>query len=77
MQVPIVPRGEDFNSVVVSQFLEIVRKNINQPPYNSQATDPTTAGVPAGTWSVWKNTTSGLVKVWVNDNGVMKSVTLV
>lgn len=71
-----VPTGADFNDPVWQQFFEIIRKQINSPVFYSQTTDPGTAGVPSGTWSVWKNTTSGVTKLWLNDGGVMKSVTI-
>lgn len=41
---------------------------------NSSASDPTTATITASNWAIYKNTTSGLVKLWVNDAGTMKSV---
>lgn len=42
----------------------------------SQATDPTTGDIPTSNWAIYKNTTSGLVKLWVNDAGTMRSVTI-
>lgn len=74
--VPPVPFNEEFDSNPWKQFFEILRKQSNQPVFYAQTTDPGAAGVPSGTWSVWKNTTSGVVKLWVNDGGVMKSVTI-
>lgn len=74
--VPPVPQGVEWGEDVVVQFLEAMRNQVNQPRFYSQTTDPGTVGVPNGTWSMWKNTTSGLVKLWVNDGGVMKSVLL-
>jgi hypothetical protein len=74
--VPPVPYGSEFETEVWKQFFEVVRRQVNQPVFYASTTDPGTAGVPDGTWAVWKNTTSGLVKVWANDGGVMKSVTL-
>lgn len=74
--VPPVPFNSEFEADVWKQFFEVIRKQINQPNFNAQTTDPGTSGVPSGTWSVWKNTTSGVVKLWVNDGGVMKSVTI-
>lgn len=74
--IPPPPFGSEFGSLSWIQFFELLRKQINQPPFYAATTDPGTAGVPSGTWAVWKNTTSGLVKVWANDGGVMKSVTL-
>ncbi len=74
--VPPVPLGSELDSPEMQQFLELLRKNANSPAFYSQVTDPGVAGVPNGTWSVWKNTGSGVVKLWVNDGGVMKSVTI-
>lgn len=74
--VPPVPIGAEWDEDVVNQFLEIIRNQVNNPKFFSQTTDPGTAGVPSGTWAVWKNTTSGVVKLWTNDGGVMKSVTI-
>lgn len=42
----------------------------------SQSADPSTGDVTSGTWAVYKNTTSGEVRLWANDGGVMKSVLL-
>jgi hypothetical protein len=42
----------------------------------SQAADPTTANIAAGQWALYKNTTSGQLRLWANDGGVMKSVLL-
>lgn len=42
----------------------------------SMAVDPTATELPAGKVRVWKNTASGAVKLWVNDGGTLKSVTL-
>ena len=42
----------------------------------SKATDPTGSDIPSGFAAVYKNTTSGVVKLWVNDGGTFKSVTL-
>ena len=43
---------------------------------NSAAADPTTTNITAGNWALYKNTTSGLLKLWANDGGTMKSVLL-
>lgn len=74
--VPPVPGGSEFDDTVVQQWMEAVRKQINQPAYNAQTTDPGVAGVPSGTWGIWLNTTTGTLKLWANQAGVMKSVTL-
>lgn len=42
----------------------------------SMAGDPTAAELAAGKVRVWKNTTSGAVKLWANDGGVLKSIEL-
>jgi len=43
----------------------------------SKAGDPTITDITASNWALYKNTSSGAVKLWVNDAGVMKSTTLV
>jgi hypothetical protein len=43
----------------------------------TKAGDPTTTDIAAGTWAIYKNTTSGAVKLWTNDGGTMKSVALI
>ena len=43
---------------------------------NSSASDPTTSNITAGNWALYKNTTSGLLKLWANDGGTLKSVLL-
>lgn len=40
---------------------------------SSGSADPTTTDIPAGMSAVWKNTTSGDIKLWVNDGGSMKA----
>jgi hypothetical protein len=42
----------------------------------SKAGDPTTSDVPSSKFAVYKNTSTGLVKLWANDGGTMKSVLL-
>lgn len=33
------------------------------------ATDPTAADIPNDGWALYKNTTTGVISIWVNDNG--------
>lgn len=42
----------------------------------SQAADPTTVQLPSTRWNMYKNTTTGLVKIWANDGGTLKSILL-
>jgi hypothetical protein len=39
--------------------------------------DPVLADISAGTAKLWKNTTSGQVRLWTNDGGTLKSVQLI
>ena len=43
--------------------------------YTSSA-DPTSTDITSGCFSVWKNSGTGTIKLWVNDGGTMKSVAL-
>lgn len=74
--VPPPPREGDNDEVAWQQFFTLLRQYINSPIFYAAIADPGTTGVPNGTWAVWKNTTSGIVKLWVNDGGVMKSITI-
>ena len=38
--------------------------------------DPTTANIPTGTSVMWKNTTTGTLRLYANDNGTLKYLTL-
>jgi hypothetical protein len=38
--------------------------------------NPTTADIAPGDGSLWKNTTSGQLRLWANDGGTLKSVLL-
>lgn len=42
----------------------------------SKAGFPTTSDIAAGQWAVYKDTSGGTVRLWTNDGGTMKSVTL-
>jgi hypothetical protein len=37
---------------------------------------PTVSDLPNGTWMVYKDTAGGTLKIYANDNGTIKSVTL-
>ena len=74
--VPPPPQGGDNEDVAWQQFYSMLRKQANEPTFYAQSTDPGTAGVKSGTWSVWLNTTSNVLKLWANFNGTMRSVTL-
>lgn len=42
----------------------------------NKAGAPVAADIAAGTWAVYKNTSSGEVRLWANDGGTLKSVLL-
>lgn len=44
--------------------------------FSTYTSDPTTSDIPAGRARLWKNSTTGTVKLSVNDGGTIKSVTL-
>lgn len=44
--------------------------------YASGAADPTTTTLTNGNWQVYRNTTSGQVRLWANNNGTLVSVAL-
>jgi hypothetical protein len=42
----------------------------------TKAGTPTTSDIPDGYWMIYKDTSGGSIRLWVNDGGTMKSVTL-
>lgn len=46
-------------------------------PAKGFAGAPNTTQIPAGTWTMWFNTSDGSTKLWANNGGSLKSVTLV
>jgi hypothetical protein len=51
-------------------------QHIGQLQLFSGAADPTTTDIDAGYSKLWLNTSTGTVKLWVNNAGTLKSVTL-
>jgi len=45
--------------------------------YASGTADPTTTTITNGNWQVYRNTTTGVVRLWANNNGTLVSMTLV
>lgn len=43
---------------------------------HSKAGDPVVADITAGTYAMYKNTSAGTVRLWVNDGGTLRSVAL-
>lgn len=41
-------------------------------PMGTGASDPTSTEIPNGKFTMWKNTSSGEIRMWVNDGGTMK-----
>ena len=44
--------------------------------FYTSASDPTSTDITDGCFSVWKNSGTGTIKLWANDGGTMKSVSL-
>jgi len=44
--------------------------------FYTSASDPTSTDITSGCFSVWKNSGTGTIKLWANDGGTMKSVSL-
>ena len=38
--------------------------------------DPAAGDIPPGEFRVWKNTTSGTLRLWANDGGTLRSINL-
>jgi len=58
-----------------NRVFDTLKGNANSTVVSS-ATDPSNTNISAGEWAIYKNTSTGTVKLWTNDGGTMKSVTL-
>jgi len=73
------PLKADFQEFVWKEWFNRVYDMLKGSAENSMvvsSADPSTTTLPTGTWAVYKNTSTGTVKLWANDNGTLKSVTL-
>lgn len=65
------PRLSDFANqlAVLNDWFKTIteRNNVYYEPG-----DPTATSLPKGQWVVYKNTTTGEIRIWVNDDGVVK-----
>ena len=57
-------------------FMAVYDKVVRQGEVLQQPANPAVADIEANQWQIIKNTTTGVVKLWVNDNGTLKSITL-
>ncbi len=84
-KLPPIPVGVPPGSSMWTDWYEKVRAAVDQVqnslvtngvPVTSAAANPTTSNIAPGYARIWKNTTSSEVRLWVNDNGTLKSVIL-
>jgi hypothetical protein len=68
------PTKNQLDQHRTTDFLQTVEERFNV--YTGTA-DPTVDQVPAGQWVLYKNTTTGQVRLWTNDSGTLRSVLLV
>lgn len=70
-RIGIAPKSQDFGNKVpaVNDWAAIATERFN---VYSGAADPTVAEVPENQWVVYRNTTSGDVRIWTNIAGVLK-----
>lgn len=80
-QIPI-GNGTDYTVAALTAGTGIAISNatgaitISGEGLQSKAGDPTITDVPTSSVRVYKNTSTGAVKLWANDGGTLKSVTL-
>jgi hypothetical protein len=71
VRVAIAPKMEDFLAGTdhAGQWLRTVANRFN---VYVGAGDPTAAIIPDGQWIIYRNTTTGDVRMWTNIAGVLK-----
>jgi hypothetical protein len=66
-------------SITAEKLREIFTDLIDSASFNETlilSTDPDVNDIPAGTWRVVKNSTTGIMKLWSNDGGTLKNVSI-
>jgi len=67
------------NSARLSILSQNAGTGTNRPieiSFYASSSDPTSTDITDGCFSVWKNSGTGTIKLWANDGGTMKSVSL-
>lgn len=68
------PQRAEPGSFVFTAWLNKLRTYVIQ--YSEKAGPPTTDEIPPGEWAIYKDSTGGTLKLYANDGGTIKSVTL-
>ena len=58
-------------------FAQYTNLSNGQQTITYRSTDPTPSDITAGSAAMYKNTTTGIIRLWANDFGTMRSVALV
>lgn len=81
--IPAAPAGtglrRDFDKAVkelLAQLVERADASDANAIVRVNPHDPTAADIPAGTGQLWRNASTGVLRLWVNDNGALRSVAL-
>jgi hypothetical protein len=70
-------KSTDDKYIWVAWAQNFWKANDSQMHLYQKAGDPALAEIYVNTWAIYKNTSTGAVKLWCNDNGTLKSVALV
>lgn len=65
----IAPRIQNFEQSATNDWFKIITDRVG---VYSGAADPVASEVPENQWIVYRNTTSGEVRIWTNIAGVLK-----
>ena len=74
-RLAITARGTTRFSILAEKAGTGSDRQIEVSFYTS-ASDPTSTDIASGCFGVWKNSGTGTIKLWANDGGTMKSVSL-
>lgn len=67
----VPPTVDQLGTKATTDFLKTVYDKFN---LYSGSNNPTTTQVPQKQWILYKNTTTGEIRLWLNDGGVLKSI---
>lgn len=67
-RIGLPPKVQSLDDLKNTDWFAAVTERMNV--YESTA-DPTTTDIPEGQWAIYRNTTTGIIRLWMNFGGVM------
>jgi len=66
---------QDDGNITISDVSGL-QSALDEQTFYTSSSDPTASNIADGTFEMWKNSNTNVLKLWANDGGTMKSITL-